>query len=127
MRLGDGKVLKGYLVEQFGDAFARYLAPEAPAAVTSLQPNQDAGFLGDVNRNAVPAVTDAKAEMLPESGHCNAVTVQNAGRSELKVTCARCGQPCEPGPWREQLCNPCARALGDQEVAERRAAGQAAT
>lgn len=36
------------------------------------------------------------------------------------TTCSRCGEPCEHGPWRVQLCNRCALELGEQEVADRR-------
>jgi len=37
----------------------------------------------------------------------------------IAATCARCGKPCERGPWREPLCNGCALKLGQQEVQER--------
>jgi hypothetical protein len=44
----------------------------------------------------------------------------NAG----EATCSRCGQPCDRGPWRAQLCNRCALELGAAEVAERQAVDQ---
>ncbi len=50
----------------------------------------------------------------------------DADRTRSTTNCARCGQPCDRGPWREQLCNQCALELGQEEVARRRAAAAAA-
>src|SRR5437867_1739319 len=36
-------------------------------------------------------------------------------RGDAEATCARCGGPCERGPWPEQRCNRCAMAPGRQE------------
>lgn len=41
-------------------------------------------------------------------------------KGRKQTTCSRCGDPCEEGPWKEQLCNRCALTLGQQEIEAKR-------
>lgn len=82
----DGKdVFKGYLLESFADAFARYLAPPS---VTTLQPSAGAGLRDSVSVTAPDRVTDTKAQKASTGAGCNAVT--DSEPEPLRAT----GTPC---------------------------------
>ena len=77
LRFGLDGVQKGYALEQFQDAFARYLHPSpenAVTAVTELQPNSHGAF--DVtDKNSVTVTPQAAVTPRPSTGAgCNRVT-----------------------------------------------------
>lgn len=68
----DGKdVFKGYLLESFADAFARYLVPPS---VTTLQTSPGAGFRDVLSVTAPDRVTDTKTPKASTGAGCNVVT-----------------------------------------------------
>lgn len=70
-RREGGAVFKGYLLESFDDAFARYLAPPS---VTRLRPSSGAGFRDVPSVTRSGAVTDTKTPKASTGAGCNPVT-----------------------------------------------------
>lgn len=92
MRVAGEGVVKGYDLEDFRDAFRRYLSssPENPStSVTRLQPHNHAGF--ETSRSVTPAVTypgnrlPVTAEQDARVAHTQAIDV-TGNRSEKCVT-----------------------------------------
>ncbi len=66
-------VFRGYVIEDFADAFTRYPRNQT---VTPLQPNNDAGSSDFSDRNSV---TVQKCEIASKNAACNGVTLSNPG------------------------------------------------
>ncbi len=87
---GGGKTFKGYLLEDFLDAFTRYLGPENPPdspsrplqSVTPSQPAIDAGASDFSDRNKRNHVTVQKCEIPSKTAPCDGVTVSSPGTGE---------------------------------------------
>ncbi len=84
----DGeRTAKGYTVEGFKDAFARYLAPREgdtgllspPGSVTPSQRSQDGPYLDFGNVTPADVVTDRKPEIVASLLACDGVTVREGG------------------------------------------------
>ena len=77
IRVSPYETKKGYELEQFSDAFARYLASPPSQSVTPLQRSNDAGFSeyqGVTNHNHV---TDCFNDNILNSKDCYGVTFQD--------------------------------------------------
>ena len=73
---------KGYLLDQFEDAFARYLPDQT---VTPSQPKQTAPDSGFSNVTPGADVTDAKARKVAESATCDGVTDESTHRRGVRL------------------------------------------
>ncbi len=90
---GGDKTFKGYLREDFLDAFARYLEPENPPdppfppfqSVTPSQPAIDAGASDFSDRNKKNHVTVQKCEIPSKTAPCDGVTVSTPGTGAEEV------------------------------------------
>lgn len=76
LRSGTG-VKRGYDLEQFQDAFSRYLPKTPFSTVTTLQPTDDAASSQFQSVTETNRVTDEKSLQPTEGGACNSVTLQN--------------------------------------------------
>jgi putative DNA primase/helicase len=111
IRIDQRPMAKGYLREQFEDAFERYLSPvSGHPPVLSVTPLQisDLNDLGP-KRSVTPGlfVTDENAHNVLNDKHCDAVTDKTPPRPETGV-CAQCRAPSD---GTEQFC-----AIGDETV-----------
>jgi putative DNA primase/helicase len=88
IRVGD-KVPKGYVLERFKEAFARYLAPEG-ASEPLHRYNADETGTSDLFRTATaePGVADRKCEKPNNGGHCSGVADQKGDSGDARVSCA---------------------------------------
>lgn len=78
VRLSDGRNLKGYKIEQFSDAFSRYL-PSDRAGVGTVSPaNVDAGCDASPEVKSSSLVTGAGASRSSINGTRDSVTLQGA-------------------------------------------------
>jgi len=94
----DEDARRGYLKQQFTDAFARYPLPQT---VTPSQASNDAG---SGHFQGVTAVTGQNCENSNKHAGCDGVTGQNGGEGatildERAATCANTCYPVEPGRW----------------------------
>jgi len=93
IRIGD-KVPKGYLLERFKEAFARYLAPQE-ASEPLHRHNADETGTSDLFRSATanPDVADRKCKKANNDGLCSGVAFSREGQGEEQTICAHCGLP----------------------------------
>ena len=88
IRIGD-KVPKGYVLERFKEAFARYLAPEG-ASEPLHRYNADETGTSDLFQTATaePDVADRKCEKPNNGGPCSGVADQKGDSGDARVSCA---------------------------------------
>jgi hypothetical protein len=86
IRLPDGSQLRGYQLEQFQDAFARYLPCTGDATVTPSQTSVDAG--SDPPETVTAQLDEsAPSRLKPASeADCDRVTVSQAGRPPARLS-----------------------------------------
>lgn len=70
----SGQVTKGYDLNDFKDAFARYLADTPSLSVTELQASKHKGYSGNTTVTTSESVTDKKLPEALNSLECNRVT-----------------------------------------------------
>jgi hypothetical protein len=91
IRIGD-KVLKGYLLERFKEAFSRYLGPERPSEpLHRYNPDEMGTSAGFQTATAEPSVALRKCEKSANDGPCSVVADQKGGSGEEHEVCAQCG------------------------------------
>lgn len=79
----DGKrQAKGYRLDDFADAFARYVSPTPRISVTPLQPSNDGPSSGSPSVTRPEAVTDAENPKALCHKACNGVTDKSPGEWE---------------------------------------------
>ena len=91
---------RGYLLEQFKEAFERHLPPFSPetpsATVTPLQDNDSNGLEQKQTVTEGLLVTAQNGDNILKNNDCYGVTVQSPLSGEREV-CAQCGAA-SPGP-----------------------------
>jgi hypothetical protein len=92
IRIGD-RTAKGYYLQQFAEAFERYLGPHPPTE-PSQRHKPTATGISEPFQNVTRKidVTFQKCEKPAPNGHCDGVTVQKGGTDE-RLFCAHCGAP----------------------------------
>ena len=106
----DDRTPKGYTLEDFQDAFERYLpstdAPSSPSSpiqcATTQQANTDAGLSDFQNRNTESLLRHEKREIANKTGACGVVALSNppmgAGEEEARSRKGWVGPPPIPVP-----------------------------
>lgn len=88
IRIGDN-VPKGYLLEHFKEAFARYLPDDgASEPLHRYNPYEMGISAGFQTATAQPDVADRKCEKPNNDGHCSGVAVGKGDQTEERVSCA---------------------------------------
>jgi hypothetical protein len=96
--LRDGKkVARGYRLDQFAEAFERYLCPEGDSRPLHRY-KCDEQRTSDTFQTVTPEadVTVQKCEKSNNDGLCNGVTVRNEENDESARVCQHCGAPERP-------------------------------
>ena len=90
----DDKVPKGYLLEHFKEAFARYLGPEG-ASEPLHRYNADEMGTSELFQTATAEtdVADRKCEKPNNDGPCSGVAVRKGVSGEEREVCDYCARP----------------------------------
>jgi hypothetical protein len=94
IRIDEKRTPKGYYLQQFEEAFSRYLDPaEASEPQHRNNPYETGTSEPFQSATAETEVADRKCEKPSNDGPCCGVAVQKGGSGEEREACAVCGRP----------------------------------